>query len=233
MTRMKRSEFKSLVKECVRECLKEIMQEQINPVGLREMFQPQQQSMSALGMVNPMDDQQMRMRQEILQQKGMLQGMMQRQAQHNPLNPMQQQIVGLDTLAGVSDDPMAQARRYSNAVGYTNPSDHIRFAEAPRSKNYDHRLDSSPNGPIQQQTERRVLRLDPSLDTPIGGGDLRLPDPNVLKGIFDDTMRTTYMQQMQHEQSGQPADRFAATVSQHNPEDLFVGSQNWASLAFK
>lgn len=33
---MKKTEFKSLIKECVRECLKEIIAEQINPAAIQE-----------------------------------------------------------------------------------------------------------------------------------------------------------------------------------------------------
>lgn len=245
MTKMKRSEFKSLVKECVRECLREIMQEQINPVGIHEMLQPQQALLPAqAGMINPMDDHQMRMRQEIIAQRGMMQGQLQRQATHNPLNPMQSQMVGLTELAGLGSGESMQARRYDTVGGgYTNPSDRLRFADQSYSRHprFDPHLDAPPAGsmpqqarPMQRMHERLSVGFDPDLDRPIGGGDLRPPDPNLLRSIYDDTMRTTYVQQQHAETAGPMASREAAIVANHAPEDLFgASSQNWAMLAFK
>lgn len=238
MTKMKRSEFKTLVKECVRECIREIMREQINPASIKEMFQPQTANQAqhtgigipGVGMINPMDERQMRLRNEIVAQHGMMQTQMQRQALQNPL---QQQMGGMSELAGLESgrsERQSPSRFNTEGSGYTNPSDRLRFADHSMQRGYDSRLDGGRSAP---QQEKRILRLDPSLDTPLGGGDIRAPDPNVLRNIYDDTMRTTLMEQHAAETQGPVADRFAAQALQSNPEDLFVGSQNWATLAFK
>lgn len=254
MARMKRSEFKALVKECVRECLREIMQEQINPMGLQEMV-PQMRQPQLPAMINPMDDYQMRLRQELMQQRGMMQNQLQRQSiQQTMMSPMQQHVGSLTELAGLSaeTDPFDQGagRRYvTTNSGYMNPSDRIRLAAmVPQNRVIDPSLDAPIAGSMRQQAQQqRVMRLDPDLDTPLGGGDMRLPDPNIMKNIFEDTARTTYMQQAAagHVRPGAAqgggggdgyapaADKFAEIVAQHNPEDLFPGSQNWGALAFK
>jgi hypothetical protein len=235
MAKMKKSEFKILVKECVRECIKEIMQEQINPTGLQEMFQSHvPQIPSTIGMINPLDDQQMRIRQEIIAQRGLIQGQLQRQASQNILNPMRQQVSNMPELAGL-DTSSAVKGHYNreNDTGYTNPSDRLRLAEQSIRTGYDPRFDSN-SGAIQQQqySNKRVLRLDPALDTPIGGGDIRPPNQDVLRGIFEDTLKSTFIQQQVAEKQGPVADQYAAKVASHSPDELFMGSQNWAALAF-
>lgn len=260
MTKMKRSEFKALVKECVRECLREVMQEQINPVGIpmQEMLVQRQlaptSQMGVQQVINPMDEYQMRLRQELMQQKSLMQQQLQRQAM---LNPMQQQVASLSELAGLGagagDDPFdkSSARKYLGGdSGYMSPGDRARLnvgVQSNQQGRFDPTLDSPIAGSMRQHVpQQRVMRLDPELDTPVGGGDMRPPDPNVMKNIFEDTARTTYRAQAEagHTRPGAastggggesfmpPADRFAEIVSQHRPEELFPGAANWGKLAF-
>ena len=261
MTRMKRSEFKALVKECVRECLREVLQEQISPIGLpmQEMTTTQRQLPATTGpIINPMDDYQMRLRQELMQQKGLMQQQLQRQSIQQQLvsaSPMQQQVGSLSELAGlgVNEDPFDQSasRRYNTSAGsgYLNPSDRIKLAQMNDNRRMiDPTLDAPVAGSMRQMPQQqRPMRLDPDLDTPLNGGDMRPPDPNVMRNIFEDTARTTYAKQAAagHVRPGAsagggggdgfapPADKYAEIVSQHNPEELFPGSQNWGALAFQ
>lgn len=251
MAKMKRSEFKSLVKECVRECLREIMQEQIVPPPFPTAMPMQELAPLQGQLINPMDDYQMRLRQEMIrqQQQGMMQQQLQRQATQSPLR---QQLAPLSELAGLGPGDVDDPRRYNTTAGsgYTNPSDRLRLA-APQQMRIDPSLDTPPAGSMrynqmQQQQQHRPLRLDPDLDTPLNGGEMRAPDPSVMKNIFEDTARTTFLKQAAagHVRPGAsdmggeayaaaPADKFAEIVSQHNPEDLFPGAQNWGALAFK
>lgn len=229
MTKMKRSEFKSMVKECVRECLREIMQEQLAPSPIQEMLQPQRGLVPyrAQQVINPMDDRQMRLRNEILQQQNQ-RGAMQQQMRQQVMPP-------LSELAGISADDQSPRRYNTNNSGYMSPSDRLKMAGPPVQHHQ----------PAQQA---RMLHLDPTLDTPVGGGDIRPPDPNVLRSIYEDTARTTYAQQAAVGHVGPGAlgdqgaggagfapvaDRFAEIVSNHNPDELFPGAQNWGALAFE
>lgn len=251
---MKRNEFKALVKECVRECIREIMQEQIDPSGLQEALGARPRA-RAPDVINPFDPGQMRMRQEVMEQRNAISNQLQRQSmgQSNVLN---QPLAPLNELAGLGslgDGGGPEMYNREAGSGYTNPSDRMLQAGPPvnmmRSYGGSH-LDvpmgahRQPMGHVQ-----RPVVLDPSLDTPIYGGDMRPPDPNVLRSIFEDTARTTYVQQAaaghtrpsHHEDGGggggqmayAPVDRFAATVANHRPEELFTGSDQWATLAFR
>lgn len=267
--RMKRGDLKRLLKPIIRECLQDIISEQLDPAAMHEalgasMVHPQRRSQQApavsLGdqLINPLDDHQMKMRQEIASQRGLLAQQMRRQSAAFNQDPMGQAVYGLDQLAGVADDPDSSARRYSvsEGTGYVNPSDRVRMnsmalVQQPYGNHggrYDPRLDTPMGGPPQAQhhmQHQRPFMLDPGLDTPIGGGDIRPPDPDILRSIYDDTMRTTYVQQArsghvmpshmggggQGAEHSPPADRYAAVVADHRPEELFEGSQNWAMLA--
>jgi hypothetical protein len=238
MVRMKKNEFRALVKECVRECLREIMQEQINPLSfpIREAAQSPIPGLgvAGVGLINPMDDHQMRLRQEIMNQRGMMQSQLQRQALQNSINPMQQPLGALPELAGLpsgNDDPRKTAQRYAMTDGgYTNPSDRLKQIDPYAQQRYNPQLDVPRSG-APTPSSVRAPRFDPSLDT-TPNGEIRAPDPNVLCGIFEDTMRTTFIDQAQGEQQGPIVDRYAARVANSNPDELFPGSQNWASLAF-
>ena len=237
MARMKRSEFKALVKECVRECLREVMQEQIVP--MHEMMQRPRQApdFSSLGLINPMDDHGMRLRQEVLN-RGMMQGQLQRQS-------AQRGGLGLADLAGLNSQPVNEnALAISSAIGsggYSSPGDRLRFVDHSASVRYNPRLDTPMGGQMQAPTRhvpqyqqpRAPVGLDPRLDTPMGGGDMRAPSPELLKEIYDDTMRTTFVHQSMGELQGPVEDRFAAQVANSNPEDLFPGISKFAALAFK
>lgn len=220
MTKMKRSELKIIVKECVRECLREIMQEQINPGALREMFGP-----AAGAVINPMDADQMLLRQDALARRGSIQGQLRNQVSQNALVPASQ--------SRSTASPEMEHRRYNSesGTGYINPSDRLKQAAQTRQV-FDPTLDSNPYGHLRQQGQptAKTLRLDPELDRSITGGDIRPPDPNLLREIYEDTARSTYV--LQQENQAAPANRFAATVAENNPEDLFPGAQNWATLAF-
>lgn len=215
MAQMKKSEFKALVKECVRECLREIMKEQINPAGLslQEMIVPRQTQLPAI--INPMDDDQMRLRQE-LAQKGMIQQQLQQRSKKS--------------LAGAYSSYDAEPE-----VGYMNPSDRLRFAGPPKVdlERYQRPVTSGQ-------------RLDPALDVD-STGNMRPPDPNVMRSIFEHTAQTTYKSQAAAghirpssapgggggESFMPPVDKFAEIVAKNNPEDLFAGAANWGALAFR
>ncbi len=226
--KMKRSELKMLVKECIRE----IIQEQINPASVQEMFaavsQPtkknaQSLGLPGLGMVNPMDEHAMRMRNELLAQKNMLQSQLQRQSAMNPLN---QSVAGLSELAAVpSNVPDGPSRYNSNNSGYMSPLDRLRQAGPPR-----HAYDPSLDG---QKNTRQLAARNPQAISTDYQATPEMPSPDILKSIFDDTMKTTLLEQHNAEQNGPVADKFAAAVADRNPEELFEGSKNWAALAFK
>jgi len=62
-----------------------------------------------------------------------------------------------------------------------------------------------------------------------------LTEDPIMQSIFADTAKTTLQEQVAS--SNRPpmpkgADRAAQIVSQANPEDLFDGNSNWATLAF-
>lgn len=247
MTKMKRSEFKAMVKECVRECIREIMQEQINPTGLLESLvpdAPRAPAAYAPAVINPMDDYQMRIRQELVSQRAM-QGQLQRQTTMHAANPLKQPVVGLSELAGLDDSRPINYREANDS----SPADRLKYVDRRAERGFNSYLDTPIGGQQRQPPARQPMTLDPALDTPLGGGPMRAPDPSVLRDIFEDTARTTYQIQAAngHTQpshlSGDvgampgaisaPADRAAAIVAQSNPEDLFVGSQNWAMLAFR
>ncbi len=62
------------------------------------------------------------------------------------------------------------------------------------------------------------------------------PDP-IMQSIFSDTAATTLQAQVAGERRGpslvaEGADRAAMIVAEHDPDELFEGSSNWASLAF-
>lgn len=218
--KMKRSEFKALVKECLRE----IIQEQINPSQVQEMLTnvaraPSQASLGVpgLGIVNPMDEHAMRMRAELLAQKNMLQSQLQKQSMLNPLN---QSVAGLSELAAV---PTQESHHRYNSMnsGYISPADRLKQAGPPRNT-YDPSLDARKNPKQLAAYTQPVESYTPDV-----------PSPDVLRSIFDDTMKTTLMEQHAAEQGGPVADKFAAIAANNNPDELFEGSKNWAALAFK
>ena len=63
-----------------------------------------------------------------------------------------------------------------------------------------------------------------------------LTDDPVMAQIFAETAQTTLPQMMAGEKRGKnplvPADGAAKLVQEHDIEDLFEGSSNWANLAF-
>lgn len=229
MLKMKRDQFKALVKECVRECIKEIMQEQINPNAITEMFS-RRPAEPQLGMINPMDDAQMKLRQEILAQKSMMQSQLQRQAQSNPLN---NSMTGLAELAGVPPSQSSANRMNVIDAGYTNPSDRLRLA-AQAQKRFDPTLDTPVSGPARAQRQQNFQQSNQQYTYQNDPGPKMSVSKEVLADVFEDTMRTTYVDQMKSEQQGPVADAFAARVAASDPTELFAGqSQNWAQLAFR
>ena len=200
--RMKKSDLKRLLKPIIRECLQDIMDEQLDPSAMHEALggapvssrHRAPQAAQSLGdqLINPMDDNQMRMRQEIASQRGLLAQQMRRQSAAFNQDPMGQPMPPLDQLAGLVDDsPETSARRYyvAEGTGYTNPSDRVRMnsmalAQQPYGAyggRYDPRLDAPMGGHHHQGQPhmqlQRPLMLDPGLDTPLGGGDIRPEHP--------------------------------------------------------
>lgn len=247
---MKKSEFKAIVKECVRECIREIMQEQINPVGLHEMFgnhapQPvkQQRQQQSLGLINPMDDDGMRMRQELINQRQMMQSQLQRQSMQG--NVMQRELAPFADLAGLGGqqhDEKNYARRLSTGEGYMNPLDRIKQAASIQPPvRFNPQLDVPVAGgaPRHAQSQQRQMNNDVGYarHDMMGQPDINLmkpPSPEVLREIYADTMRSeSFAEQLSAELQPPPADRFAAAVASANPDELFNGSQNWAALAFQ
>lgn len=242
MTKMKRSEFKNLVKECVRECLREIMQEQL-------VFPQQLQIREAAAMnapfFNPMDDAQMRQRQEFLSQapRQKQSNMIQQQLQKQTAVHGRQQLLG----GQVNEQASPSSYDTDSATGYIHPLDRLKHAAAPR-KTFDPSLDVPVNGQQRQRHANEVMqRFDPSLDAPAPAMHMKSIDPALMKSIFDETARTTFAEQASygHVQPGSygndmsnggtvapPADKYAAVVAQSNPEDLFPGAKNWGALAF-
>lgn len=255
--KMKRSQFKALVKQC----LKEILEEQVNPRAVQESLAHRAMPPTYHSqLVNPADPHQLQMRQELVSQKRLLQNQLQRQGhQHQPQNGLGS-VVALDELAGLSGAPDRSsngAMSYNVPIqssGYSSPHDYLGLARQQNSslqQRYDPRLDAQLNQAPQNQDQRiqrasKPFRLDPELDMPYGGGDMRPPNVDIMKDIYADTMESTYVQQLAagHTTAGSvdpnsgmgyaaPADNAAAIVGQHNPEELFEGSQNWAMLAFR
>lgn len=247
---MKKSEFKAIVKECVRECIREIMQEQINPGKLQEMFvaqqaqqsrvQPQQQQ---LGLINPMDDDNMRMRQELINQRQMMQSQLQRQSSQG--NTMQRELAPFADLAGLSGqgDEKSYARRLNTGEGYINPLDRIKqaaLAPHPQQARFNPQLDVPiAGGQPRQSVHQRQMNNDMSYArhdvSDVGEINLmKPPSPEVLREIYADTMRSeSFVEQIRAESQPPAADKFAAAVASANPDELFNGSQNWAALAFQ
>lgn len=62
------------------------------------------------------------------------------------------------------------------------------------------------------------------------------PKDPMLAAIFSDTAKTTLQAQYSASSKNAPviagSDSAAAFASENNPEDLFEGAENWASLAF-
>jgi len=62
------------------------------------------------------------------------------------------------------------------------------------------------------------------------------PKDPMMAAIFSDTAQNTLQKQYAASSQSAPiiagSDAAAAVVAEHNPEDLFEGSENWASLAF-
>ena len=64
-----------------------------------------------------------------------------------------------------------------------------------------------------------------------------MTDDSTMADIFRDTAQTTLMEQGMQNKPGQRLhatnhSKEATAVAESNPDDLFSGSQNWASLAF-
>lgn len=245
---MKKSEFKAIVKECVRECIREIMQEQINPGKLQEMFvaQPAQQSRAQsqqhqqLGLINPMDDNNMRVRQELINQRQMMQSQLQRQSMQG--NTMQRELAPFADLAGLSGqgDEKSYARRLNTGEGYTNPLDRIKQAALapPQQTRFNPQLDVPvAGGQSRQPVHQRHNDVDYTRHNASEMSEINLlkpPSPEVLREIYADTMHSeSFAEQIRAESQPPTADRFAAAVASANPDELFNGSQNWAALAFQ
>ena len=63
------------------------------------------------------------------------------------------------------------------------------------------------------------------------------PEDPMMAAIFSDTAKTTLQSQYSASSKNAPiiagSDAAATIVAENNPEDLFEGAENWASLAFK
>jgi hypothetical protein len=196
---MKKTEFKSLIKECVRECLKEIIAEQINPAAIQESLG----ITKTKKLINPMDDEQMVMRDKLLQ---------------NRPKVMQEELSRQSNRQSMSNSIHPEAGRYtSNKSGYLNPSDRLKMAaDRPTNRQY------SNQQPVQEQ-RREVIESS--------RGQFEAPSADVLRNIFEDTMKTTLPQQEAANETI-AADKFALKVANSNPDELFTGSKNWEHFAF-
>lgn len=195
---------KAQFKSLVKECVRECIKE-----IMQEQINPTPiQEAFSRQLINPMDNAQMINRDAMLR-SNVVQSQLQRQAQrHSPSD-----ILG----------PPAKAD-----TGYLNPSDRLRAA-GPPARRFDPSLDAPVGGGHQPRVAPAPIG---KIVEDVGHGVTNVPSPEVLREVFDDTMRTTLPMQHAAEKYGPVEDRFAAQVATSNPDDLFVGSQNWATLAF-
>ena len=92
---------------------------------------------------------------------------------------------------------------------------------------------------IKTSPEREFLSRKKSLDnisfeSATKNASKNLTDDPIMQAIFSDTAKTTLQEQLSA--NNKPAvtggDRASQIMSQVNPEDIFEGTSNWASLAF-
>jgi hypothetical protein len=204
--KMKKSELKAIVKECVRECLREIMQEQIVP--------PSFPATNEKRIINPMDDDHLRLRSELMR-KG---------AQNSSLAQQPKRM-----------NNSTQEMSIAGSSGYINPSDRIRFAAEKKSYTdplLDAPISDARNAYAQRQVNvsRVPMKQDPAVlreifdDTAATTYAEQISVGHINPGSLGSDEGAKY---------APPADKYAAAVAQSDPQELFQGSQNWAMLAFE
>lgn len=96
-------------------------------------------------------------------------------------------------------------------------------ASGPRRPAYDPRLDEPVNGkrtpnPRYKQAVREAVTM--------------VTDDPLMRGIFADTVKTLQSQDSREGMGPPPSDAASRAVANANPEEMFSGSERWASLAF-
>lgn len=214
--RMKRSQFKSLVKECLREILEEdlLMQRAVRGTVYEGMGQPMVSQVPQVpGFINPMDDQAMVMRHNAMMHSHAL------ARQSNAMNHRQMvppashgaaydysQMAGLDE-DDVSEGSVKMSRDPNRKTpGTKNPLDYLALAVDPRRDRdgrppYDPKLDREvsvggrrfiPGGPTQQP-QRRLPPPQPRQQ--VHEDSVGSLSPEVLREIYSDTYQGTYFKQ--------------------------------------
>ena len=253
--KMKRSQFKALVKECLREILVEDLllaratQGAIQETYAQEQLMPPQQADS--GFINPMDDHAMVNRQNMLMQSALARRQQHTQPSSPGYSPSQ-----MSMLAGIDEAPESTSvlsrNPNSRTPGVRNPSDYISLAAQQPQRNQIYRpdLDTPVNGAPRRQVQQRQMNYQPEPPMQMhaaGSADVGSLSPEMLRAVFDDTAKTTLQEQAReghiapgHHAAGQggmsalgAGDRFDRMASQNDPLDLFGPSaQNWDALAF-
>ena len=244
MVAMKRSQLKALIKECLIEILQENVELEVSlkPSIMQEVASGRPRRPQALPeLINPMDDDHLSMRQSQLYQQQALRAQNMRQRRQLPSSFDD----GLSS-GGFGDDD-SSSRYNREDTGTRSPSDYLRLAGNYQTR-FDPRLDMPVGGaPVPATTRgahrQLVERHAPQQDHGRDGVSLEA-SADVMRAIYDDTMRTTYREQASnghtspgHHNAGlgsgaAPADAYAAHVERHAPEELFEGAGNWAALAF-
>ncbi len=241
--KMKRSQFKSLIKECLKEILEENTQ-------LSEGFH---QGNNSTDIINPMDDNAMRRRHTQLMRKQLKQ----QSANMNSVNSKSSddfaRAAGLMQPENLNEETHTVTQMSRNpgttTPGVRNPSDYIAAAAAQASRQYFRPdLDTPLNGGTQKP--RKSQHTPQTYMQPVNHiqeSSINSMTPEVLREMFDDTAKTTYVEQAQnghtspsHHNSGLGSmssaggDKFDHIVSQKSPLEIFGDeAKNWGAIAFK
>lgn len=219
--RMKKSQFKALVKECLREILQEdVLLNRATHGAMQEGFihqhmqHPQQSSF-----FNPMDDQAMAHRQMLLQQSLQNQSfganqMHHVQQQYKPQQPNMAMLAGLDEGSQLEGPTRMSRDPNQKTPGTRNPSDWLRLA-APSNPRASMRPDLDVDARGQyKQPQMTAQHPQNYLDAPVQKKprQLKLPSagsideqsdtfagfsPEIMREIYNDTAKTTFAMQAQ------------------------------------
>lgn len=215
MAGINKNDLKIIVKQCVMECLREIIAEQVDPAGLLETLSRGRAASNARS--------------------------------NSVVNPFdddalrtrelaRQQLLKQSSAGGrrMTEGLERPAKRSNDGdSGYINPSDRLKQIAPPRQKTADPMLDAPVNGSRIAPVSRGAVT------------DFSAPSPEVLKGLLDDTAKTTYAEQASHghvrpsrpEHDVDAAqgfeDHYAEVVGKHSPDELFENAGSWANLAFR
>lgn len=228
--KMKRSQLKDLIKECLVEILQEDLILKRAAVGAVHESNIAKKPVDN-HVINPFDDNAM-----VARQKQISNQLVKQKTQKR--SPDYFSAAGSNIIEGEQPSAAYYSR---NDHGYDDPSVHLKRA-VQQSRRFDPMLDANVHaGQISKpMTTSGNVRENSS-------SEIGVPSPDILRQMFDDTAKTTFLEQAAVEsvrpghstlgQQVQPTaltsgDRYAKIAATYEPDELFEGSQNWASLAF-